>query len=152
MNRIFVAVAAFALWSGAMFGAGWVWRGDRAEGAEAQQQASSSSAQLQQINQTRAAEHVQTETLAIIGAKHEEDRTAAEAIPAAVVSDLRNGNLRLRNDLATCHTARLSEAAAGAVERDAQAELRPEIVGAVVRIVTEAEDHVLACQAVINAR
>ncbi|MBA0329608.1 hypothetical protein D7U76_15720 [Stenotrophomonas maltophilia] len=152
MNRIFVAVAAFALWSGAMFGAGWVWRGDRAEGAEAQQQASSSSAQLQQINQTRAAEHVQTETLATIGAKHEEDRTAAEAIPAAVVSDLRNGNLRLRNDLATCHTARLSEAAAGAVERDAQAELRPEIVGAVVRIVTEAEDHVLACQAVINAR
>jgi hypothetical protein len=67
------------------------------------------------------------------------------------VAGLRSGNLRLRDDLATCHTARLSEAAAGAVERDARAELRPEVVGAAVRIVTDAEDHVRACQAVIAA-
>lgn len=45
----------------------------------------------------------------------------------------------------------LSEAAAGTVERDARAELRPEVVGAAVRIVTDAEDHIRACQAVIAA-
>ncbi|HEL3210958.1 TPA: hypothetical protein UMF58_003514 [Stenotrophomonas maltophilia] len=42
MNRIVIAFAAFSLWSGAMFGAGWVWRGDRAEGAAARQQARTS--------------------------------------------------------------------------------------------------------------
>ncbi|MDZ5841756.1 lysis system i-spanin subunit Rz [Stenotrophomonas maltophilia] len=154
MNRIAIAivVVGIALWSAAMFGAGWAWRGDRAEGAEANQRAIGAEGVAGQVNQARATEHVQALQLSDIGAKHEEDRTAAESIPAAVVADLRNGNLRLRNDLATCHTARLSEAAAGAVERDAQAELRPEVVGAVVRIVTDAEDHVRACQSVINAR
>ncbi|MEJ6328635.1 lysis system i-spanin subunit Rz [Stenotrophomonas maltophilia] len=152
MNRVALFVVVISLWSAAMFGAGWAWRGDRAEGAEASQRAVGAEGLLEQVSQTRATEHSQASQLADIGAKHEEDRTAAETIPAAVVADLRNGNLRLRNDLATCHTARLSEAAAGAVERDAQAELRPETVGAVVRIVTDAEDHVRACQSVINAR
>lgn len=152
MNRSAVAVAAFALWSCAMFGAGWAWRDDRAEGSEATQRAAGAEAVAGQVNQTRDIEQSKALQLADIGAKHEEDRTAAEAIPAAVVADLRNGNLRLRNDLATCHTARLSEAAASAVERDARAELRPEVVGAVVRIVTDADDHVRACQEVINVR
>ena len=151
MNRIAVAVAAFALWSAAMFGSGWAWRGDRAEGAEARQLASTSSAQVQQINQTRAIEHAQAETLATIGAKHEEDRAAAEAVPAAVVADLRAGRLQLRDDLATCNTARLSEAVAGAVERDAHAQLRAEVAGDLVQIGRDADDQVRACQAVIDA-
>lgn len=151
MSRVAIAVAAFALWSGAMFGAGWGWRGDRAESAEARQLASTSSAQVQQINQTRAIEHAQAETLATIGAKHEEDRAAAEAVPAAVVADLRAGRLQLRDDLATCNTARLSEAAAGAVERDQAAQLRAEVAGALVQIGRDADDQVRACQAVIAA-
>ena len=151
MKRIAIAVAAFALWSVAMFGIGWTWRGDRAEGSEANQRASGAVAVAEQVNQTRAVEHRQADSLTTIGVKHEEDRAAAEAVPAAVVADLRDGNLRLRDDLATCHTARLSEAAAGAVERDARAELRPEVVGAAVRIVTDADDHVRACQAVVTA-
>ncbi|HDS1519161.1 TPA: lysis protein [Stenotrophomonas maltophilia] len=151
MSRVAIAVGAFALWSGAMFGAGWGWRGDRAESAEARQLASTSSAQVQQINQTRATEHAQAETLATIGAKHEEDRTAAEAIPAAVVADLRAGRLQLRDDLATCSTSLLSQAVAGAVERDAHAELRAEVAGAAVQIGRDADDHVRASQAVIAA-
>lgn len=151
MNRLAVAVAAFILWSGAMFGVGWAWRGDRAEGAEARQQASTSSAQAQQINQTRAIEHAQAETLATIGAKHEEDRAAAEAVPAAVVADLRAGRLQLRDDLATCSTSLLSQAVAGTVERDAHAELRAEVAGAAVQIGRDADDHVRASQAVIAA-
>ncbi|WP_099539884.1 lysis system i-spanin subunit Rz [Stenotrophomonas maltophilia] len=151
MSRIAVVVVGLGLWSAAMFGAGWTWRGDRAEESEANQRGASALAVAEQVNQARAVEHRQADSLATIGAKHEEDRAAAETVPAAVVADLRAGRLQLRNDLATCHTARLSEAAAGAVERDARAELRPEVVGAAVRIVTDAEDHVRACQAVIAA-
>ena len=84
-------------------------------------------------------------------AKHEEDRTAAATVPAAVVADLRAGRLQLRDDLATCSTSLLSQAVAGAVERDAHAELRAEVAGAAVQIGRDADDHVSASQAVIRA-
>ncbi|WP_432593439.1 lysis system i-spanin subunit Rz [Stenotrophomonas maltophilia] len=151
MNRILAAVAAFVLWSGAMVGVGWAWRSDRAEGREATQRAAGAAAVAVQVNQTRATEHAQAETLANIGAKHEEDRTAASTVPAAVVADLRAGRLQLRDDLATCNTARLSEAVAGAVERDAHAQLRAEVAGDLVQIGRDADDQVRACQAVIVA-
>lgn len=151
MNRTVIVVLVFVAWSAGMFGAGWAWRGDRAEGAEARQQAGASAAQVQQVNQTRATEHNQAEALATIGAKHEEDRTAAEAVPAAVVDDLRTGNLQLRDDLATCSTSLLSQAVAGTIERDAHAELRAEVAGAVVQVGRDADDHARACQAVIAA-
>ncbi len=151
MNRIAIAVAAFALWSAAMFGAGWAWRGDRAEGRGAEQRAAGAEAVAAQVNQTRATEHAQAETLAAIGAKHEEDRTAAATVPAAVVAGVRDGSLQLRDDLATCNTARLSEAVAGTIERDQAAQLRAEVAGALVQIGRDADDHVRACQAVIRA-
>ncbi len=133
------------------FAAGWVWRGDRAEGNEARQQASVSAAQVAQVNEARATEHAQAETLAAIGAKHEEDRTAAAAVPAVVVAGVRDGSLQLRDDLATCNTARLSQAVAGTIERDQAAQLRAEVAGALVQIGRDADDHVRACQAVIRA-
>ncbi|HDS1139593.1 TPA: lysis protein [Stenotrophomonas maltophilia] len=151
MNRTLIAVLSLVVWSAAMFGAGWAWRGDRAEGTEARQQASASAAQVRQVNQTRATEHNQAAALATIGAKHEEDRTAATAVPAAVAAGVRDGSLQLRDDLATCNTARLSEAVAGTIERDAHAQLRAEIAGALVQIGRDADDHVRACQAVITA-
>jgi hypothetical protein len=150
MNRTLIAVLSFVVWSAAMFGAGWAWRGDRAHGTEARQQASAGAAQVQQVNQTRAIEHNQAAALATIGAKHEEDRTAAEALPAAVVAGVRDGSLQLRDDLATCNTARLSEAVAGAIERDAHAQLRAEVAGDLVQIARDADDHVRSCQAVIG--
>ncbi|KAJ9651794.1 hypothetical protein H2198_008973 [Neophaeococcomyces mojaviensis] len=133
------------------FAAGWVWRGDRAEGNEARQQASVSAAQVAQVNEARATEHAQAQTLATIGAKHEEDRTAAATVPAAVVAGVRDGSLQLRDDLATCNTARLSQAVAGTIERDQAAQLRAEVAGALVQIGRDADDHVRACQAVIRA-
>jgi len=151
VKRLAITVAAFVLWSGAMVGVGWAWRSDRAEGREATQRAAGAEAAAAQVNQTRAAEHAQAEALAAIGAKHEEDRAAAETVPAAVVADLRAGRLQLRDDLATCNTARLSEAVAGAVERDQAAQLRAEVAGALVQIGRDADDHVRACQAVIAA-
>jgi hypothetical protein len=134
-----------------MFGAGWAWRGDRAETATATATATVATAAVTQVNQVRATEHTQAATLADIGAKHEEDRRAAEAVPDAVVTDLRTGNLQLRDDLATCNTARLSEAVAGAVERDAGAQLRAEVAGALVQVARDADDQVRAAQAVIEA-
>ncbi|HAL23409.1 MAG TPA: hypothetical protein DCP40_11875 [Stenotrophomonas sp.] len=151
MNRIAIYLLVFIAWSAGMFGAGWAWRGDRADGVEARQQAGASSAQLQQVNQTRATERDQAEAMATIGAKHEEDRAAATAVPAAVAAGVRDGSLQLRDDLATCNTARLSQAAAGAVERDQTAQLRAEVAGALVQIGRDADDHIRACQAVITA-
>ena len=150
MNRLAIAVAASALWSAAMFGAGWAWRGDRAESREATQRAAGAEAVAAQVNQTRATEHAQAETPASIGAKHEEDRTAAATVPAAVVADLRTGRLQLRDDLATCSTSLLSQAVAGAVERDAHAELRAEVAGAAVQIGRDADDQLRACQAALS--
>ncbi|MDY4297530.1 MULTISPECIES: hypothetical protein [unclassified Xanthomonas] len=151
MNRILLVLAAFLLWSAAMFGAGWSWRGDRAEGATATRDAGDAKGEAKAQADARQVEHTQGQAMADIGAKHEEDRTAAQAVPAAVVAELRSGSLQLRDDLATCETQRLSEAAAGAVERDAPAQLRAEVAGAAVQIVRDADDQVRAAQAVIGA-
>ncbi|GHH56103.1 lysis system i-spanin subunit Rz [[Pseudomonas] boreopolis] len=151
MNRIVAAVVAFALWSAGMFASGWAWRGDRAEGEEAKRHIAVAEAESAKVQQVRQVEHQQAEAMAEIGAKHEEDRQAAAAVPDAVVAELRAGTLRLRNDLATCNTARLSEAAASASQRDEGAQLRAEIAGSVVRIGRDADDQLRACQAVVRA-
>jgi len=151
MNRTLIILLAIAVWSAGMFGAGWAWRGDRAEGVEARQQAGVRAAQVEQVNQTRATEHTQADTMATIGAKHEEDRAAAETVPAAVVAELHAGTVRLRHDLATCHTGRLSEAAAGAVQRDAPADLGVTVAGPAIGIGRDADNQLRACQAVVAA-
>ncbi|HDX0925514.1 TPA: lysis system i-spanin subunit Rz [Stenotrophomonas maltophilia] len=151
MNRIAIYLLVFVAWSAGMFGAGWAWRGDLAERDASDKLLSSAAQALQQEQSVRATEHWQADTLATIGAKHEEDRTAAMAVPAAVVADLRAGRLQLRDDLATCSTSLLSQAVAGAVERDAHAELRAEVAGAALQIGRDADDHVRAGQAVIAA-
>lgn len=151
MKRIGIAVAVFVLWSGAMVGVGWAWRSDRAEGREATQRAAGAEAVAAQVNQTRATEHQQAEDLSVIGAKHEEDRTAAPAVADAVVAGVRAGDLRLRDGWASCETQRLSDAVAAASERDAAAERRAEFAGAVVRVGRDADDQLAACQAVVRA-
>lgn len=133
------------------FAAGWAWRGDRAEGAEARQEAAVVKQNLTTEQAARATEHKQADTLATIGVRHEEDRAAAPAVADAVVAGLRDGTLRLRNDLAACHTGRLSETAAGTLERDAATQRREEFAGRVVRIGRDADDQLRACQAVVRA-
>lgn len=149
MIRLYALLVAAAL--ALSFWAGWSWRGDRADGAQFRQQAGASAAVADQVNQARTTEHTQADTMASIGAKHEEDRAAAPAVADAVVADLRSGALRLRNDLAACHTGLLSQAAAGTLERDAATQRREEFAGRVVRIGRDADDQLRACQAVIQA-
>lgn len=149
MIRLYFLLAAAAL--ALSFWAGWSWRGDRAEGAEARQQAGVNAALVDQVNDTRTIEHSQANSLADIGAKHEEDRAAAATVPDAVVADLRADRLRLRDGWASCETQRLSETVASTSERDAAAQRREEFAGAVVRAGRDADDQLRACQAVIAA-
>lgn len=133
------------------FWAGWTWRGDRAETVDANAAAATSKQALQVEQAARATEHHQADTLADIGAKHEQDREAAPAVAAAVVAGLRDGNLKLRDGWASCETQRLSEAAAGTLERDAATQRREEFAGRIVRIGRDADDQLRACQAVVSA-
>lgn len=103
------------------------------------------------LQRTLKTEQAQAKTLAAIGDKLEEDRTDAETVPAAVVADLRNGNLRLRKQWAACEASRLSDSPAAAVQRDAEAELRRADQGDLVRVGRDADDQLKACQAVVLA-
>ncbi|MFK3845118.1 hypothetical protein [Stenotrophomonas sp. NPDC078853] len=147
MNRFLIALVIFA----AGFIGGWSWRGDRAEAAVAVQEVAAVKQNLTAEQGARAEEHKQADTLATIGEKHEEARAAAPAVADAVVAGLRDGTLRLRNDLAACHTDLLSQTAAGTLERDAATQRREEFAGRVVRIGRDADDQLRACQAVVAA-
>lgn len=133
------------------FLAGREWRDRSADLAESRQQVAQLTGQVEAVQGARQAEQAQGQALAGIGAKHEEDRMAAEAVPAAVVAGLRADVLRLRQHWAGCETRALSEAAAGAAERDAAAKLREQGAADLVRIGRDADDQVRACQAVITA-
>lgn len=130
---------------------GHEWRDRSADLAESRQEAKALAGQVKAVQGARTIEQSQGQALATIGAKHEEDRTAAEAVPAAVAADLRNGNVRLRQEWAGCETRLLSQAVASTIERDALAQSRGELAGAVVRVGRDADDQLAACQAVIKA-
>ena len=143
--------AAAALLAGLSFWAGWEWRDRSADLAESRQEVKQLAGQVEAVQDARQEEQAQAGKLAEIGETHEQDRAAAEAVPAAVVADLRAGNYRLRDELASCETSRLSSAAAAAGQRDAGAVSREEIAGAAIRITRDADDQLRACQAVISA-
>lgn len=145
--RLVVAVALLVLG----FWAGWEWR-DRSSDLAAAESAQAAWQHAEQAQRdARTNEQNTGRSMAEIGDKHEEDRQAAEAVPDAVVADLRAGNLRLRREWAGCETQRLSDAAAGARERDALAASRDTLAGEVVRIGRDADDQLAACQAVVKA-
>lgn len=127
------------------------WRDRSADLAESRREAEESRAETEAHVAARTAEHEQADKLAEIGESHEQARAAAPAVADAVVAGLRAGNVRLRREWAGCETQRLSEASAAAVERDALAQRRDELAGAVVRVGREADDQLRACQAVIRA-
>ncbi|WP_093534269.1 hypothetical protein PWP89_13040 [Stenotrophomonas rhizophila] len=147
MNRIYIALALVLL----AFWAGWEWRDRSADLKVATGEATQAMAVVDQVNATRAVEHSQANSMADIGATHEEDREAAATVPDAVVADLRADRLRLRDGWASCETQRLSDTVTSTSERDAAAQRREEFAGAVVRAGRDADDQLRACQAVIAA-
>lgn len=147
MNRLHIAIALVIL----AFWAGWEWCDRSADLTRANADLQQAVAVVDQVNDTRAIEHTQVRDVAVIGVKHEEDRTAAATVPAAVVAELRSGQLRLRDGWASCETQRLSDASAAAFERDAAAQRRADFAGAVVRAGRDADDQLRSCHAVIAA-
>ena len=151
MNRLAIAIIAFVVWTGLSFWAGREWRDRSADLTAAERDKADATAVTEAVQDARQAEHTQAGKLADIGAKHEEDRRDAAGVPDAVVADLQSGALQLRDELAGCATDRLSGATAAAIERDAAAQLRGEIAGAVVQVGVDADNHVNSSHAVIWA-
>ncbi|WP_162269065.1 hypothetical protein [Xanthomonas citri] len=137
MNRIAIAIIAALLWSGAMFGAGWTWRGDRAETKVAIGEAATGKQALQVEQAARAAEHRQAAATqgAADSATTREDKIDADydaRIAAAVAG--RDSELgRVRRLWAGCETDRLSGGAAAAAEAAEQDRLRGASAARVVR-------------------
>lgn len=132
------------------FWGGCEWRDRSADLSESRQEVKALAGQVAAVQGARAVEQSQGQAMADIGAKHEEDRQAADAIPAAVVADLRAGNVSLRKEWAGCETRLLSQAVSSTVERDALAASREEAAGRIIRIGRDADDQLAACQAVIK--
>lgn len=151
MTRAQILAAVWLLSLLAAFGAGWAWKGDRAEVRETRTELKQSKVEAKAVDQARGKERSQSEALAEIGEKHELDRQAAEGMADSVVADLRSGNYRLRNELASCETSRLSESSESASQRDAGAISREEIAASAIRIARDADDQLRACQAVVRA-
>lgn len=150
MPRMLMVMASLLLWSLLMFVAGWRWRADRSDLATVRADAARHAGAVLSEQRLRWEQEERSEAMASLGEQHEHDRERAAAVDADVVAALRAGTLRLRDDLAACHTGRLSEAAARTGERDAGAQLRAEVAAALVRIGRDADDQLRACQAVIE--
>lgn len=150
MPRMLMVMASLLLWSLLMFVAGWRWRADRSDLAMVRADAARHAGAVLSEQRLRREQEERSEAMASLGEQHEHDRERAAAVDADVVAALRAGTLRLRDDLAACHTGRLSEAAARTGERDAGAQLRAEAAAALVRIGRDADDQLRACQAVIE--
>ncbi|MBB5675527.1 hypothetical protein [Xanthomonas arboricola] len=137
MNRHAIAIIATLLWSAAMFGAGWAWRGDRAEGAASEQEAGTALGALAGEQAARATEHQQAASAQQAGDKAttREDKIDADydaRIAAAVAG--RDSELgRVRRLWAGCETGRLSGGAAAAAEAAEQDRLRGASAARVVR-------------------
>ncbi|CAD1792631.1 hypothetical protein [Xanthomonas arboricola] len=137
MNRTAVAIIAALLWSAAMVGVGWSWRGDRAEGATSENKAGAALGALAGEQAARTTEHQQAGAAQQAGdqATTREDKIDADydaRIAAAVAG--RDSELgRVRRLWAGCETDRLSGGAAAAAEAAEQDRLRGASAARVVR-------------------
>lgn len=149
--RLQVIAVAWLLAMLASFLAGWSWRGDRADAAEAARALEAGATQVQSLEKARAVEYRRNERLGEIGAVYEGKRFENESLPAVVAGAIRDGSVQLRDDLATCNTRLLSQAAVSALQRDEAAQLRAEVAGALVQVGADADAQLEACQAVVAA-
>ncbi|RFF46189.1 hypothetical protein [Xanthomonas campestris] len=137
MNRTAIAIIAALVWSGAMFAAGWAWRGDKADAATSQQKEGAALGALAGEQAARSTEHQQAGAAQQAGDKAatREDKIDADydaRIAAAVAG--RDSELgRVRRLWAGCETDRLSGGAAAAAEAAEQDRLRGASAARVVR-------------------
>lgn len=147
MNRtavsIVVGVIAFIAWSALMGFAGWSWRGDRADLADANGQAVAAKAeatQAQELRQVDRQQVVATQGAGDEAGAREEQINAdfQERLSAAVAG--RDSDLgRLRGLWAGCETQRLADGAAASAEAAEQDGLRRASAARVLRAVELAQ-------------
>lgn len=100
----------------------------------------------------RVKEQTGAVAMAAINAQHAQELEHAKQDADAVITDLRDGNLRLRREWAGCQaTVGVPETAAGAAKPDATAEQRAKGARDLVRIAAEADAQIRALQAVVKA-
>lgn len=139
------------------FGAGaWVGsqlgnaRANKAELALAHVQRDAAQQLAAEEARARQAEHRHAADMARIGQEHQEALTNAKAQSDRLVSDLRAGNVRLREQWRGC-AASLPGTGPRAGGTDAHAGLQAESLGRIDRAVTECEAHVLGLQKITQA-
>lgn len=150
---LFAAVVALALWYGERrYDAGE----DHVQAAWEAEKAETQAAIAAQNQRNRQAEQQMSEDLAAAAAKFEDEKARAiQDTRDSVLADLRNGTLKLR--VPRCaNPAPAGQAASTAGLGDGEAGVRGEdaldlAVAGSIAIGTEADAHVRACQAVIEA-
>ena len=100
----------------------------------------------------KEAENRHIQEMALLGEQHEQERTAALAMEADVVSSLRAGTVRMRHAWEACEQRGVvSSSSPAASKRDAPSPDRAALAGAIVRAGRDADDQIKACQEVIRA-
>lgn len=152
MTRVLVyvlaALVALAVAAALWFRADSAVAGARADRAESR--AADAEDAVGYLRRSLDVERAARQALADAGETHEQDRSDAAGVPAAVVADLRAGNRRLQKHWAACETRNLAAAATATFERDAAAQRREADIGDLVRVGRDADDQLRAAQAVIR--
>jgi hypothetical protein len=118
----------------------------RGEAAMAEHLAADRKAESDHKDKVRQLEQALATAQAGVSEAYEKGKKDAEATGAAVIADLRAGNLRLQQRWTGCETQRLSDAAALAGELDAAARDREESAGRIVRAAAQCDAQVRGLQ------
>jgi hypothetical protein len=144
--RIYAALALVLL---AITG-GWYYGHTRYEAGIAAQRAVTEAQAAKFAEQAKAAEQAQAAQLSTIAQQYEQDKADAQAKADRTIADLRAGTVRLRKQW-TC-PAQVPGAAAGSAEPDADAQLREQGAGDLVRLAAEADAQIRGLQAAVKAQ
>lgn len=149
MTRIYAAAALLLM--ALSFGAGWSWRGSRADAASNKAALSQAKAETVAQQGAREAEHASAARANEIAESYERGKKDAQVTSDRIAADLRAGNLKLRNAWAGCETQRLSDATASASRIDAGADDRAASASRIVRAAAEADAQIRGLQAIVKA-
>lgn len=162
MNKTMIALLVALAWSAGMFGAGWLWRGDRAQTAQATQAARDATGQAQAQATARTQEHKQAQAAQAAGdsatAREEKINADYEQRLAAAVAG-RDAELgKLRKQWAASATSCLSSDAAAAGQAAEEDRLRRASAARIVRATelaqserNEAVDRYVAAARIVEA-
>lgn len=149
MTRIYAAAAMLLM--ALSFGAGWSWRGSRADAASNKAALSQDKAETVAQQDARASEHASAARANEIAESYERGKQDAQVTSDRIAADLRAGNLKLRDAWAGCETQRLSDASASASRIDASADDRAASASRIVQAAAEADAQIRGLQALVIA-